>query len=108
MERKELSSKLDMEEGRKEVFKIAKQIAKTKEDVVGVRCLKNEMGEMLVDPNAVKNRWKQYIEKLLNVENEWDGEVGADIVEGPPDRIRESEVANAIKASKSGKAGGPT
>ncbi len=48
------------------------------------------------------------MEKLLNVENEWDGDVVADIVEGPPDRIREREVREAINESKTGKAKGPT
>ncbi len=38
------------------------------------------------DAKNIYSRWKEYMEKLLNVENEWDGDVVADIVEGPPDR----------------------
>jgi len=107
-ERKEFAAKLDTEEGRRDVFKIAKQIAKEKEDVVGVKCLKNGLGEVLVDAKDIKVRWKEYMEKLLNVENEWDGDVVADMVDGQPDRISEREVREAINESKTGKASGPT
>ncbi len=45
------------------------------------------------------------MEKLLNVENEWEGIVVADNVEGPSDRISyEREVREAINESKTGKA----
>ena len=108
-ERKEFAAKLDTEEGRKVVFKIAKQIAKEQQDVTGVKCLKNEQGEVLVEAKDIKERWKEYMEKLLNVENEWDGDVMADMVEGlPPNRISEEEVRTAINESKTGKASGPT
>jgi hypothetical protein len=55
-ERKDFAVKLDTEEGKKEVFKIAKQIAKEEEDVVGVKRLKNELGEVLLDSNDIKDR----------------------------------------------------
>jgi hypothetical protein len=42
------------------------------------------------------------MEKLLNVENEWDGDVVADMVGGPPDRISEGEVREAINESNTG------
>ncbi len=61
-----------------------------------------------MDAKDIKSRWKEYMEKLLNVENEWDGDVVADIVEGPPDRISEMEVREAINESKTGKARGLT
>jgi len=107
-ERKEFAAKLDTEEGRKDVFKIAKQIAKEQEVVTGIKWLKNEHGEVLVEAKDVKERWKEYMEKLLNVENEWDGDVVADMVEGPPNRISEEEVREAINESKTGKSSGPT
>ena len=47
------------------------------------------------------------MERLLNIENDWDGVLG-DKVEGPCELIDEKEVEEAIKVMKAGKAGGPT
>jgi len=106
--RMEFADHLDTEDGKRKVFTIARQILRTKQDVIGVRCLKNDKGEVLVDPCSVKERWKDYMEKLLNIENDWDKNLTADAVEGPCEKIMESEVANAINMLKSRKAGGPT
>ena len=46
--------------------------------------------------------------KLLNVENDWDGEVDCPEMMGPHCLISEEEVAAAIKGLKIGKAAGPT
>ena len=48
------------------------------------------------------------MEKLLNVENDWDGEVDCPEVMGPHCLISEEDVAAAIKGLKIGKAAGPT
>ena len=48
------------------------------------------------------------MEKLLNVENDWDKEVECDSVQGPCCRITEEEVVTALKQMKFGKAAGPT
>ena len=48
------------------------------------------------------------MEKLLNVENDWDGDVDCPKVMGPHCLISEEEVAAAIKGLKIGKAAGPT
>ena len=48
------------------------------------------------------------MEKRLNVENDWDGEVNCPEVMGPHCVISEEEVAAAIKGLKIGKAAGPT
>ena len=71
-----------------------------------MKCLKNESGEVLVEANAVKERWREYMERLLNIENDWDGVLG-DKVEGPCEIINEKDVEEAIKVMKVGKAGKP-
>ena len=48
------------------------------------------------------------MEKLLNVENDWDSEVDCPEVMGPHCLISEEDVAAAIKGMKIGKAAGPT
>ena len=60
------------------------------------------------DADGMKNIWRKYMEKLLNVETDWDGEVDCPGVIGPYCLISEEEVAAANKLLKIGKAAGPT
>ncbi len=50
---------------------------------MGVSCLKDEVGQIVVDPDGIKGRWKRYMEMLLNTENEWDGNMESYPVLGP-------------------------
>ena len=106
-ERKRLGEKLNTEEGQKSVFKIAKQMAKERQDMVGVNCLKDESGNIVVKLEMIKKRWREYMEQLLNVENDWNGIVECGIVDGPREFITEMEVEKAIGQMKSRRAGGP-
>ena len=54
-----------------------------RKDVIGVNCLENEDGKELVDPDGVKQRWKDYMEWFLTIENDWNGFDGEDVYEGP-------------------------
>ena len=97
-------------EGQRSVYincRIAKQMTGERKDIVDTKCLKNESGEVLVEADAVKERWREYMERLLNIENNWDGVLEGDKVEGPCELINEKEVEEAIKVMKAGKAGGP-
>jgi hypothetical protein len=46
-------------EGKKNIFRIAKQMAKEGQDVVGVNCLKSDGGNIVIDPDEIKNVWKR-------------------------------------------------
>ena len=51
------------------VFRIAKEIAKERCVVtLCVSCLSDEVGQIVVDQDGIKGRWKRYMERLLNVE----------------------------------------
>ena len=43
----------------------------------------NDAGNVVSDADGMKNIWRKYMEKLLNVENDWDGEVDCPEVMGP-------------------------
>ena len=47
-------------------------------------CMKNDAGNVVSDADGMKNIWRKYMEKLLNVENDWDGEVDCPEVMGAP------------------------
>jgi len=58
----------------------------------------------------VKERWKDYFEKLLNEEFEWDKDGLPEVsrVSGPAEIISSSEVRSAIAKTKLAKAAGPS
>ena len=60
-QRKTLGERLDSEEGQRAVFRIEKQITKERCDVTGVSCLKDEVGQIVVDPDGIKGRWKRQV-----------------------------------------------
>ena len=70
--------------------------------------MKNDAGNVVSDADGMNNIWRKYMEKLLNVENDWDGEVDCPEVMGPHCLISEEKVAAATKGSKIGKVAGPT
>jgi len=45
----------------------------------------------------IKDSWKEYMEKLMNEEYEWDHRISARVTEGPADCIRIDEVVAALK-----------
>ena len=69
-------------------------------------CLKGDNGELLVSEEQISGRWREYFEKLLNEENEWNDELSAEFVEGPADMISKEEVRQAIQDLKVRKAVG--
>ena len=48
------------------------------------------------------------MKKIMNVENEWDQIVEADMVEGPVEGVTDEEVMEAMNRMKLGKAAGPS
>ena len=69
--------------------------------------MKGDNGELLVSEEQVSGRWREYFEKLLNEENEWNDELSAEYVEGPADMISK-EIRQAIQDLKVRKAAGPS
>ena len=61
---------------------------------------------MIVDGKGIKDCWKEYVEKPMNEENEWDHKILAGVKEGPVDCIRIAEVRAVLKKMKRHKAPG--
>jgi len=64
-----------------------------RQDVVGVNCVKDANGKVLVENDQVKEEWRKYMymEKLLNEENICDNATTCENVEGPCELIRRDE-----------------
>ena len=58
----ELYEKLETKEGENELFKIAKQRNRQSKDVQQVRVIKSKTGEILMEEEKVKRRWKEYFD----------------------------------------------
>lgn len=63
---------------------------------------------MKVTVNEHKNNWKNHIENLINVENEWGDCVVHAKMEGPVSMVELKEVETALKHMKSMKVSGST
>jgi len=61
---------------------------------------------VIADEKGIKGSWKEYMEKLMNEENEWDYGISAEVKEGPAGCIRIGEAVGALKKMKRHKATG--
>ncbi|XP_063868230.1 uncharacterized protein LOC135104629 [Scylla paramamosain] len=93
-------------EKQKDMFKIAKQMKKEKEDITGAKYIKDERGIIKIKEKEILERWRCYYENLLE-ENEHNLEE-VDMVKVLIEEISEEEVNRALKGMKRGKAPGPT
>jgi len=67
---------------------------------MGSNCLKGVSGKVTVDEKGIKDSWTEYMENLMNEENEWDHRISAGIKERPAYCVRIDEVAAALKKMK--------
>ena len=97
-----------MTECQNEIFRMEKQMVKERQDihVTGLNCTKGASGKVIVDDKGIKDSWNEYMEKLMNEENEWDHKISAGVKEGPADCIRTAEVRTVLKKMKRHKAPG--
>ena len=102
-ERERFGERLDTKEGKRSIYGIAKQMAGERKDIVDMKYLKNESGAVLIEADAVKERWREYMERLFNIENDWDGVLEGDKVEGPCELINEKEVEEGNQGHESRK-----
>ena len=76
--------------------------------LLGVSSFKYGSGAVKVRVNDRKKIWKEYMEKLVNVENKWSDSIDVSKVEGAVRRIEIEEVRCAMNRMEAGKASGPS
>ena len=103
-----LYARLETKEGEKELYRLARQRDRAGKDVQHVRVIKDENGNVMVNSEAVLKRWKEYLEKLMNEENNRDPRTEeAEVVNEEVNCVSREEVKNALRSMKKGKAVGP-
>jgi hypothetical protein len=89
-----------MKENENNVYKMAKLQKMKIRDFNQVKRIKNETDRLLVKDDEIKNRWREYFDKLFNDESEKTAielDDSVDINGRFVRRIQESEVKKALK-----------
>ena len=93
-----------------DIYKLAKQMRRENQGVVGEKPVKNDDGALSLDEDAKKVAWKQHYQRLLNIEFPWKPE---DLstehpVEGPSEQITLEMISRAVQKMGMNKAAGPS
>ena len=93
-----------------DVYRLAKQMHRDNQDVMGEKPVKNDTGQLSLDEESKKEAWKEHYERLLNVEFPWNPEDLSEEspVEGPSEPITLEMITKAITKMASGKAARPS
>ena len=89
------------------VFKLCKQRKKNKKDIIRM-CILGKDGKLKVTLQEKIKVWKEYEEKLLNEENDWNKSMEITKVEGPCEQVSTEDVMEALVRMNTGKADGPS
>ena len=101
-------ARLETKEGEKELYKLARQKDRAGNDVQHVRVIKDEIGNVMMNSEAVLKKWKKYFEKLTNEENNREPRTEeAEVVNEEVNYVSREDVINALRRMKKGKAVGP-
>ena len=89
------------------MFRLVKGLKTDSKEVEGGRCMRSD--EKLCFREMEAGRvWKDYTERFMNEETDWDHNVDGDTVEGPVASVSREEVLQALNEMKTGKAPGPS
>ena len=98
---------MDYQKG--DVFKIAKRLVNTNQDIIGEQCVRN-CDVLAVSDEDKEIAWKSYQEKPLNTEIVWDRKMfpQANTVSGVPRLIEKDIVRESTSKAKYGKVARPS
>ena len=103
----DLYNSLSDKDGQRKAIRIAKQKNKEAQDIYQAKRVKESGGQILTGEAQIKERWKGYYQQVMNVENPRVKREMEVAVEREVDRVKEEEVAAAMKRVKNGKSVGP-
>jgi hypothetical protein len=96
-----LYQRLGTKEGEKDIYRMAKRWERKTRDIIQVKCIKDATERLLTKDEDIKNRWREYFDKLFN-EDSGSSSIELDISSDDLNRqfvsrIQESEVKDALK-----------
>jgi hypothetical protein len=66
----DLYQRLGTKEGEKDIYRIARTRERKTRDINQIKCIKGGTDRLLVKDEEIKDRWREYFDKLFNGENE--------------------------------------
>jgi hypothetical protein len=102
-----LYQRLGTKEGKNDIYRMTKSRERKTRYIIQVKCIKDETERLLTKDDDIKNRWREYFDKLFNEDSE-SSSIELDISSDELNRqfvrrIQESEVKDALKRMKGGK-----
>jgi hypothetical protein len=61
-----LYQRLGTKEGEKNIYRMVKSRERKMRDIIQVKCIKDETERLLTKDEDIKNRWREYFDKLFN------------------------------------------
>jgi hypothetical protein len=102
-----LYQQLGTKEGEKDIYSLAKSRERKTRDITQVKCIKDATERLLTKDKDIKNRWREYFDKLFNEES---GSSSIELEISSNDinmqfvrRIQEFEVKDVLKRMTEGK-----
>jgi hypothetical protein len=103
----DLYQQLDMKEGEKDIYRITRIRERKTRDINQIKCIKDGTDRLLVKDEEIKDRWREYFDKLFNGENKGPtfelDDSSDDTNRRFVRRIQEAEIGEASKRMKRGK-----
>ena len=93
-----------------EIYRLAKQMRRENQDVIGDKPVRNNNGQMSLDVDSKKEAWREHYMHLLNVEFSWNLGCLPEVypVEGTSEPTTTAMVRKAINMMSLEKAAGPS
>ena len=93
-----------------DIYRIARQMDRTNQDIVGEKCIRNDNGDMAFSDKDKMKAWAEHYSRLLNVEFDWPSDLLPAVapVAGPPPPVTAEKILDALGKMKTGKAAGPS
>ena len=86
----DLYQRLGTKEGEKDIYRMARIRERKARDINQIKCIKDGTDRLLVKDEEIKDRWREYFDKLFNGESE-------DPISELDDQIDQEEASNNQK-----------
>jgi Leucine-rich repeat (LRR) protein len=96
-----LYQRLGTKKGEKDIYRMTKSRERKARDIIQVKCIKDATERLLTRDEDIRNRWREYFNKLLN-EDSGSSSIELDISSNDLNRLKD-----ALKRMTGGKAMGP-
>ena len=90
------------------MFRLVRGLKTDSKEVEGGRYIRGRDGNLCFNEKERGKVWKNYMERIMNDENDWDRNAEGDALDGPVVCVSREDVFQALSEIKTGKAHGPS